>query len=109
LFNGGGQIRDRADALLPLDEYVAPDKDRLAGWDAFSQGGKIYAEPLTLHGHPISYNKTIYQKAGLDTAKPAATWDALLSDCATIQSKAGVACFAQGNKEGYGIQFWVSG
>src|SRR5690349_3568261 len=33
LFNGGGQIRDRVDALLPLDEYVAPDLQRLAGWD----------------------------------------------------------------------------
>lgn len=29
LFNGGGQIRDRADALLPLDSYVAQDKSRL--------------------------------------------------------------------------------
>ena len=109
LFNGGGQIRDRATALLPLDQYVAPDKDRLAGWDAFSKDGKLYAAPITLQGHPIYYNKTIYRKAGLDTEKPPATWDALLSGCATIKQAAGVPCFALGNKEGYGIQFWMSG
>src|SRR5690349_7193255 len=109
LFNGGGQLRDRADALLPLDEYVAPDKSRLAGWDAFSKDGKIYAAPITLQGHPIYYNKSYYTKAGLDPAKPPATWDAMISACAAIKKAANVPCFAQGNKEGYGIQFWMSG
>ncbi|RSM65464.1 sugar ABC transporter substrate-binding protein [Actinoplanes sp. ATCC 53533] len=109
LFNGGGQLRDRADSLLPLDEYVAPDKSRLAGWDAFGKDGKIYAAPITLQGHPIYYNKTFYAKAGLDPGKPPATWDAMISACAAIKKAAGVPCFSQGNKEGYGIQFWMSG
>ncbi|MFG2000377.1 ABC transporter substrate-binding protein [Spirillospora sp. NPDC048911] len=109
LFNGGGQLRDRVGALLPLDQYVAQDKTRLAGWDAFTKGGKIYAAPITLQGHPIYYNKKIYQKAGLDPAKPATTWDAMLGACAAIKKSAGVPCFSQGNKEGYGIQFWMSG
>ncbi len=64
LFNGGGQLRDRADALLPLDEYVTPDKDRLAGWDAFTKDGKIYAAPVTLQGHPIYYNKSSTRRPG---------------------------------------------
>ena len=38
LFNGGGQIRDRVDALLPLDQYVAEDKQRLAGLGGVQQG-----------------------------------------------------------------------
>lgn len=109
LFNGGGQLRDRASALLPLDQYVTADKDRLAGWDAFAKDGKIYAAPITLQGHPIYYNKTFYQKAGLDPDKAPATWDELLSACAAIKKAAGVPCFSQGNKEGYGIQFWMSG
>jgi len=109
LFNGGGQIRDRANALLPLDQYVTQDKDRLAGWDAFSKDGKIYAAPITLQGHPIYYNKSIYTKAGLDPDKPPATWDALLSSCTTIKNATKLACFSLGNKEGYGIQFWMSG
>jgi ABC-type glycerol-3-phosphate transport system substrate-binding protein len=108
LFNGGGQLRDRADALLPLDEYVTEDKERLAGWDAFTKDGKIYAAPITLQGHPIYYNKTIYRKAGLDPETPPASWDALVSSCAAIKSAAKVPCFSLGNKEGFGIQFWMS-
>src|SRR5688500_7511820 len=42
LFNGGGQIRDRVSSLLSMDEYLAKDKQRLAGWDAFATGGKVY-------------------------------------------------------------------
>ncbi|MDR8411863.1 extracellular solute-binding protein [Nonomuraea sp. 3-1Str] len=109
LFNGGGQIRDRADALLPLDQYVAQDKSRLAGWDAFTKDGKIYAVPVTLQGHPIYYNKTLYEKAGLDPANPPKTWDELVRTCAAIKRATGAACFALGNKEGFGIQFFMSG
>ncbi|WP_341716296.1 extracellular solute-binding protein [Micromonospora sp. FIMYZ51] len=108
LFNGGGQLRDRVDALVPLDEYLAPDRERLAGWDAFTKDGKIYAGPVTLQGHPIYYNKTLYENAGLDPASPATTWTEFLADCAAI-AKAGAKCFALGNKEGAGIQFWLSG
>ncbi|MBY8870308.1 extracellular solute-binding protein [Micromonospora sp. PLK6-60] len=107
LFNGGGQIRDRVDSLVPLDEYVTADKERLAGWDAFTKDGKTYAGPVTLQGHPIYYNKTIYQKAGLDPERPATTWDDFVANCAAI-GKAGASCFALGNKEGAGIQFWLS-
>ncbi|MEU4835054.1 extracellular solute-binding protein [Streptosporangium sp. NPDC023615] len=107
LFNGGGQIRDRVDALLPLDQYLAEDKERLAGWDAFSKDGKVYAAPVTLQGHPIYYNKTLYEKAGLAT--PATTWEKFIGDCAVIKQKTGARCFALGNKEGAGIQFFMSG
>ncbi|AQZ62045.1 Maltose/maltodextrin ABC transporter, substrate binding periplasmic protein MalE [[Actinomadura] parvosata subsp. kistnae] len=109
LFNGGGQIRDRAGALLPLDEYVAGDKSRLAGWEAFSKDGKVYAAPVTLQGHPIYYNKALYEKAGLDPAAPPKTWDELVTGCAAIKKATGAACFALGNKEGFGIQFFLSG
>src|ERR1044072_3317293 len=53
LFNGGGQLRARAASLVALDEYVAADKTRLAGWEAFTKNDKIYAAPITLQGHPI--------------------------------------------------------
>ncbi|MGC5031190.1 ABC transporter substrate-binding protein [Micromonospora sp. DT229] len=107
LFNGGGQIRDRVDALVPLDEQVAEDKQRLAGWEAFTADGRTYAAPVTLQGHPIYYNKALYTKAGLDPATPATTWSRFLADCAAI-TRAGAKCFALGNKEGAGIQFWLS-
>jgi len=109
LFNGGGQLRERVSALVALDDYVAPDKQRLAGWDAFTKDGKIYAAPITLQGHPIYYNKTFYRQAGLDAEKPPATWDALVTACGAIKKAVNVPCFSLGNKEGYGIEFWMSG
>ncbi|MFI9639995.1 ABC transporter substrate-binding protein [Micromonospora sp. NPDC051925] len=108
LFNGGGRIRDRSDALLPLDEYVAEDRQRLAGWDAFTKDGKTYAGPVTLQGYPIYYNRTLYEKAGLDPASPATTWPEFVADCAAIGRQTGAKCFALGNKEGVGIQFFLS-
>ncbi|KKK06559.1 ABC transporter substrate-binding protein [Micromonospora sp. HK10] len=109
LFNGGGQIRDRVDALLPLDQYVGEDKQRLAGWDAFTKDSKTYAAPVTLQGHPIYYNKSLYKKAGLDPDRPATSWSEFVANCQTIAKATGVRCFAEGNKEGYGIQFFLSG
>ncbi|GAA1776593.1 ABC transporter substrate-binding protein [Luedemannella helvata] len=109
LFNGGGQIRDRSASLLPLDDYLAGDRERLAGWDAFVKDGKVYAAPVTLQGHPIYYNKSLYEKAGLDPDKPATTWSEFVSNCAAITRATGAKCFAQGNKEGIGIQFFMSG
>jgi multiple sugar transport system substrate-binding protein len=109
LFNGGGQIRDRSDTLLPLDGYVGADRQRLAGWAAFTKDAKTYAAPVTLQGHPIYYNKSLYRKAGLDPERPAATWAEFLTNCETITRTTGARCFAQGNKEGIGIQFFLSG
>ncbi|NUT49083.1 MAG: extracellular solute-binding protein [Saccharothrix sp.] len=108
LFNGGGQLRDRVDALVPLDEYVAEDKQRLAGWDAFTRDGKVYASPVTLQGHPIYYNKALYERAGLNPGAPAATWDQFVRDCGVLTDKTGAKCFGVGNKEGVGIQFFLS-
>ncbi|MGW3295942.1 ABC transporter substrate-binding protein [Streptomyces xiamenensis] len=108
LFNGGGQLRERADDLLPLDDYVAQDLRRLAGWEAFSRDGTVYAAPVTLQGHPIYYNKALYEEAGLDPENPATTWEEFLGDCRTIAQETQATCFALGNKEGYGIQFFLS-
>ncbi|WP_328347908.1 ABC transporter substrate-binding protein [Micromonospora sp. NBC_00421] len=108
LFNGGGQIRDRADALLPLDDYLAEDRQRLTGWEAFTKDGKTYAGPVTLQGHPIYYNRTLYEKAGLDPANPATTWPQFVANCATLTKQTGAKCLALGNKEGFGIQFFLS-
>ncbi|MFJ6674602.1 ABC transporter substrate-binding protein [Actinosynnema sp. NPDC091369] len=108
LFNGGGQLRDRVDALLPLDEHVAPDRQRLAGWEAFTRDGKTYAAPVTLQGHPLYYNKALYEQAGLDPEAPADTWDDFVADCGVITAKTGAKCFGVGNKEGIGIQFFLS-
>ncbi|MEU4745198.1 extracellular solute-binding protein [Actinosynnema sp. NPDC023658] len=108
LFNGGGQIRDRVGSLVPLDEYVSGDQQRLAGWDAFKKDGKTYAAPVTLQGHPLYYNKDLYKRAGLDPEAPAKTWDEFVEDCGAITGKTGSKCIGVGNKEGIGIQFFLS-
>ncbi|WP_181785733.1 ABC transporter substrate-binding protein [Streptomyces phytophilus] len=109
LFNGGGQLRDRTDALLPLDDYVAEDRKRLAGWEAFTAEGKVYAAPVTLQGHPIYYNKALYEEAGLDPEQPASTWREFVDDCEAIAEATEASCLSLGNKEGFGIQFFLSG
>jgi len=70
MFNGGAQLRDRVDALVPLDDCLASDAagdalDRLAGWEAFQADGVTYGVPLTIQGIPIYYNKALYKRAGI--------------------------------------------
>ncbi|MFI5694091.1 ABC transporter substrate-binding protein [Kribbella sp. NPDC051586] len=108
MFNGGAQMRERATSLLPLDDKTADLKDRLVGWDAFKDAGKTYAVPITLQGFPFYYNKAVYKKAGLDPETPPKTLAELQTDCAAIK-KSGNACFNLGNKEGIGIEFFLSG
>ena len=76
---------------------------------AFAKDGKTYGAPVTLQGHPIYYNKELYKKAGLDPERPATTWDEFVANCEAITKATKAKCFAQGNKEGFGIQFFMSG
>ncbi|TWD81719.1 multiple sugar transport system substrate-binding protein [Kribbella amoyensis] len=108
MFNGGAQLRERAASLIPLDEKTKDLSERLTGWDAFKDKGTTYAVPITLQGFPFYYNKSVYKKAGLDPEKPPASLAELKADCAAIK-KAGTACFNLGNKEGLGIEFFLSG
>ncbi len=104
LLHGGAQTTSRVDALFDLSDASAG----FAGLDAFSVDGKAYALPLTIQGLVVYYNKARYAEAGLDPAKPPATYDELASVCDAINAKAAVPCFGLGNKEGYGGEFMVS-
>jgi multiple sugar transport system substrate-binding protein len=108
MFNGGAQLRDRTDALVPLDDALAGSKDRLTGWEAFQAEGKTYAAPVTLQGHPFYYNKAVYKEAGLDPEAPPATFEELEKACGALAEK-DKDCFSLGNKEGIGIEFFLSG
>ncbi|HLR96127.1 MAG TPA: extracellular solute-binding protein [Jiangellaceae bacterium] len=109
MFNAGAQLRSRTDALLPLDNYVGEARERLTGWEGFEADGTTYAVPLTLQGHPIYYNKALYEEAGLDPESPPSTWAELEAHCDTIASGTDASCFALGNQEGFGIEFFMSG
>ena len=105
MFNGGAQLRDRVDALVPLDDFLASDAagdalDRLAGWEAFQADGVTYGVPLTIQGIPIYYNKALYAAAGLDPEAPPATWDDLAAACEAIVA-ADTTCFARRQQGGH--------
>ena len=109
LMNGGAQARARMDALVKLDDKVADVKDGIVGWPEFTgPDGGLYAVPLSIQGFVVYYNKKLYADAGLDPAKAAATWAELTKVCDAIKAKGAVPCFALGNKEGFGVEFWFS-
>ncbi len=108
LMNGGAQAKARFPALVKLDDKVADIKGDLVGWEEFSDASGTYAIPLSIQGFVVYYNKKLYQDAGLDPAKPPKTWAELSKMCEAIKTKGEVPCFAMGNKEGFGIEFWFS-
>ncbi|MDQ0644013.1 ABC transporter substrate-binding protein [Microbacterium murale] len=109
LFNGGTQLKSRADSLVPVTEELADLEDTLAGWPAFQAGGETYSAPTFLQGFPIYFNKALFEQAGLDADNPPKTWDELSAACTAIVDKTDASCFALGNKEGLGIEFFLSG
>ena len=109
LYNGGTQIKSRASSLVPVTDELADLRDQLAGWPAFEEGGETYSAPTFLQGFPIYFNKALFEEAGLDPETPPATWDDLTSSCQAILDKTDASCFALGNKEGLGIEFFLSG
>jgi ABC-type glycerol-3-phosphate transport system substrate-binding protein len=108
LMNGGAQAKARFGALMKLDDKITDIKSDLVGWEEFADASGTYAIPLSIQGFVIYYNKKLYTDAGLDAAKPPKTWAELAAVCEAIKAKGAVPCFAMGNKEGYGIEFWFS-
>src|SRR5258707_3970172 len=109
LMNGGAQAKARVDALVKLDDKVADIKRDIVGWPEFAgPDGGVYAIPLSIQGFVVYYNRKLYAAAGLDPAKPPTTWAELAKVCDAIKAKGAVPCFALGNKEGFGAEFWFS-
>jgi len=57
--------------------------------------GKIFAVPTAAYGMSLTYNRTLFTKAGLDPDKPPTTWDEVQADAKIIAQKDNVAGFAQ--------------
>lgn len=68
-------------------------------------GDKIYGLPYGPYAMGLSYNRDIFQKAGLDPNKPPTTWDEVRADAKTISEKvpgvAGYMQMTQGNTGGW--------
>jgi multiple sugar transport system substrate-binding protein len=86
--------------LLALDPFLAKNaalkNDVQPTLWAFSMvEGKTYGVPWLTNCSLLFYNKTLFQRAGLDPAKPPATWDQLL-DAARKLTSAGEGRFGYG-------------
>src|SRR6476659_7374201 len=64
--------------------------------------GKIYAVPTAAYGMSLTYNRSLFTKAGLDPDKPPTTWDEVRTAAKTIAEKAGVAGYAEAATENTG-------
>jgi multiple sugar transport system substrate-binding protein len=66
----------------------------LSGFDSAhmklaNYNGKLYALPFTAESSVVFYNKTLFQKAGLDPAKTPTTWAELEADAVKIRALGG--------------------
>jgi raffinose/stachyose/melibiose transport system substrate-binding protein len=104
LLHGGAQATSRAEALRPLNDMA----EGFAGLPDFTAGDVTIALPLTIQGFVVYYNKALYEAAGLDPNMPPQTWDELKAVCEAFKAQGEVPCFAMGNKEGFGGDFFLS-
>lgn len=105
LLHGGSQTQSRAAALVDLTAMA----DGFSGTDAFAnEAGAVFALPITIQGFAVYYNKAHYETAGLDGAKAPANYEDLIATCDAIIAKDEVPCFALGNKQGFGGEFFIS-
>ena len=87
--------------LAPIDDLI-PAEERAHYLNHFERtyDGKIWGVPWYLSGNPFVYNPTLFKKAGLDPAKPIATWDELIAACGKLNA-AGVIPISGGLKDGW--------
>ena len=76
-----------AESLLSADQLKKIQGD-VAGpiLSYFTVGGKLYSLPWNNSNPLLYYNKDMFKSAGLDPAKPPATWKELEDDCAKIMA-----------------------
>jgi multiple sugar transport system substrate-binding protein len=73
------QVIDSGQAM-EITQYV--NKDTIPTWDSvdqgakdvFSEGGKIWGIPTKNYSMGLVFNKTLFQRAGLDPTNPPKTW-----------------------------------
>jgi multiple sugar transport system substrate-binding protein len=68
--------------VAPIDDLI-PEEERAHYINNFERtyDGKIWGVPWYMSGNPFVYNKSLFEKAGLDPNKPLETWDELLDAC----------------------------
>jgi multiple sugar transport system substrate-binding protein len=104
------QVLDSGQAM-DISQYAT--KDNIPTWDdidpaakaIFADGGKTYGIPTKNYSMGLLYNKTLFQKAGLDVNNPPKTWADVRTDAKKIAAAApgvaGYADYSAGNTGGW--------
>ncbi|MDQ1607330.1 MAG: multiple sugar transport system substrate-binding protein [Microbacteriaceae bacterium] len=89
-----GQLADITSEVKALPYASKFNKNVLSV--AEDSSGKIYGLPYGPYAMGLSYNRAIFEKAGLDPNKPPTTWDEIRADAKIISEKVpGVAGYMQ--------------
>lgn len=86
---GKGALVDLNKAATPAQKDIYFQKM----WDSTKLGNGVYAFPWYLTPDVLMYNKSIFQKAGLDPNNPPKTWDEVVKDSKIIKAKTGIYGF----------------
>ena len=73
--------------LVDLTDSIPDLRAELVGWDGVSYRGRAFALPWMLGTRALYINEDLFRKAGLDPAKPPATWAELLDDARRITQR----------------------
>jgi ABC-type glycerol-3-phosphate transport system substrate-binding protein len=104
------QVLDSGQAM-DITQYV--NKDTVSTWDSvdpalkavFTDDSKVYAVPTKNYSMGLVYNKTLFQKAGLDIANPPKTWADVRAAAKKISALgggvAGYSDYSAGNTGGW--------
>ena len=105
-----GQVLDSGQAM-DITQYAT--KDTIPTWDSvdpalkevFTSEGKLYAVPAKNYSMGLVYNKTLFQRAGLDASNPPKTWAEVRTAAKKIaglgKDIAGYAEYSAGNTGGW--------
>ncbi|MFG1674721.1 ABC transporter substrate-binding protein [Micromonospora sp. NPDC049282] len=104
------QVLDSGQAM-DITRYAT--KDAIPTWDSvdpalkevFTDGGKLYGVPVKNYSMGLTYNKALFQRAGLDAANPPKTWPEVRAAAKKISALgggiAGYSEYSAGNTGGW--------
>jgi multiple sugar transport system substrate-binding protein len=85
-----------AGTLSDWSAGVADQRDSLLGWEMCTVGDAIYGMPWMLDTRVLVYNKSLFERARLDPARPPATWSEMRRAAVAVQR-------LRGGVHGFGV------
>ncbi len=99
-----------AGSIAPLSDYWSMDEiEQVIGYKDRLWNGKVWGVGYYLSGKPMTYNKKLFQKAGLDPEKPPKNWEQFVDVCKKLKN-AGITPLGLGLKDqwqgGWMVSHW---